>query len=94
MGIKISDQISKKLFVKHNVTNEEVEQCFANIEGKFLLDNREEHQSNPPTLWFIACTNQGRKLKIVFIPENGDIYLRSAFTPNDTEIFIYEKNGI
>ncbi len=93
MAIKISEKITTKLLGKHNVTAEEVEQCFANIEGKFLPDIREDHKSNPQTLWFIACTNMGRKLKVVFIPENGDIYIRSAFAPNDKEIAIYEKDG-
>lgn len=94
MGIIISEKIANKLMQKHNVTTDEVEQCFANITGKFLLDTREVHKSNPPTHWFIACTNRGRKLKVAFIPENGDIYIRSAFPPDENEMRIYDKFGM
>lgn len=93
MGIIISKKISEKLSLKHRVTEAEVEQCFANMEGKFLLDPREEHQSDPPTKWFIAHTNGGRALKVVFILEDGDIYLRTAFPPNEEEVRIYNKYG-
>ena len=31
------------------------------------MDTREQHRSDPPTLWFVAPTSQGRLLKIVFI---------------------------
>jgi hypothetical protein len=93
MDIIISEKISKKLSLKHNVMNEEVEQCFANIAGKLLLDPREEHQSDPATHWFIACTNSNRKLKVVFIPKDGKIYIRTAFPPNEAEMRIYAKYG-
>lgn len=89
--IVISEKIKYKLANKHNVTPQEVHECFANLCGKYLLDTREEHASNPPTRWFIAETNLGRKLKIIFVLENADIYLRSAFPPNQDEIRIYQK---
>lgn len=93
MSIIISEKIANKLWLKHNVTPEEVEQCFANLEGVILRDTREEHKSNPPTMWFIACTNRGRKLKVVFIPENGDQYIRSAFPPDEVELRIYNNKN-
>jgi uncharacterized DUF497 family protein len=93
MTIEISQKILRKIEKKHSVTREDVEQCFANRSGKYLKDTREEHRSNPPTLWFISETDYGRKLKVVFIFSNNIIYLRSAFEPNDTEMSIYNKHG-
>ena len=94
MALVISQKISEKLATKHNVSPDEVAQCFANREGQFLLDPREEHRSDPPTLWFIAETNFGRKLKVVFIHKEGNNYLRSAFPPDENELRIYRKYGI
>lgn len=93
MAIIISKKIHEKLATKHNVTTDEVAQCFANREGKFLIDTREIHASDPPTHWFISETNYGRKLKIIFVPKDGDIYLRSAFAPNEAELRIYKNHG-
>lgn len=92
--LHISPSVRQKLKVKHGVTQPEIEQCFANREGKFLLDLREKHQSDPPTKWFIAQTDYGRRLKVAFIQAtNGTITIRSAFEPNPDEIYIYEKYG-
>lgn len=93
MALLISAKISEKLASKHHVSEEEVAQCFANRTGNFLFDTRENHASDPPTMWFISETDYGRKLKIVFVPKNGDIYLRTAFAPNPDELRIYEKLG-
>ena len=35
--------------------------------GNLLIDNRALTRTNPPTLWFLSKTNQGRLLKIVYI---------------------------
>lgn len=91
MGLILSRTIREKLAQKHNVTEEEIAQCFANRTGKYLIDTREKHASDPPTQWFIAETDYGRKLKVIFILKDGDIYLRSAYTPNSEEVRIYTK---
>jgi uncharacterized DUF497 family protein len=93
MATIISEQIKDKLLSKHCVSAQDVEQCFANKIGLYLIDKREDHKSDPPTLWFIAETDDGRLLKIVFIPKDGNNYIRSAFKPNETEIRIYNKFG-
>lgn len=93
MALKISDQIKEKLASKHAVTEEEVAQCFANKIGLYLIDPREDHQTDPPTLWFIAETDNGRKLKVVFVHRDGNNYLRTAFNPNQDELRIYNKYG-
>lgn len=93
MGIKISDRILEKLAQKHNVKAEEVAQCFANRNGRSLRDSRAKHQTNPPTQWFIAETDYGRRLKVVFIRDGSDIEIKSAFEPNPEELRIYKKYG-
>lgn len=85
--------ITKLSGKKPPVTRAEVIQCFQNRSGKLLMDTREKHASNPPTLWFVALTNAGRALKIVYIHEAGKIYLRSAFEPNADELYIYKQYG-
>lgn len=74
------------------MAEEEIEQCFANRSGVYLIDDREEHQSNPPTRWFIAETDFGRKLKVVFMPMGKDIHLRSAYDPEPEAVEIYSEH--
>lgn len=92
-SLVISPEILQKLQTKHNVTRREVEQCFENKIGIYLEDTREEHRSDPPTLWFVAPTNYGRILKVIFIFLDGNIYIKSAFEASDKAITIYEKYG-
>ncbi len=93
MAIVISPKIRDKLARKHNVKPEEVEQCFANRNGNYILEVRKQHEANVPTYWFIAETNYRRRLKVVFISEHGNIYLKSAFEPTDGEVENYLKYG-
>ena len=91
MALKCSSAVKQKLAEKHGVSLEEVQQCFANREGGLLEDTREDHQTDPPTQWFIAETDYGRRLKVVFILKNGSILLKTAYTPNPKEESIYIK---
>ncbi len=93
MAIIVSTKIAQKLTNKHSITEDEVLQCFANRDGKFLIDTREDHASDPPTHWFVAETNRGILLKIAFIQRDGDIFLRTAYKANPEEIRIYNKYG-
>lgn len=88
-SLEISTATLQKLDEKHGVTRREVEQCFENIEGPLLTDDREEHRSDPPTLWFLARTNHNRLLKVVYIQKGKKIQLRTCYTPNETEVSIY-----
>lgn len=67
MSLIISPRVREKLSLKHRVTEDEIVQCFANRDGRMLRDTREEHATDPPTLWFIAETDFGRLLKVIFI---------------------------
>src|SRR5688572_4161554 len=94
MALIASAAIREKLANKHGVTLVEVEECFANRAGGFLLDTRERHKTRPPTQWFIAGTDKGRLLKVLFIREGTDILLKSAFEPDDTAMRIYARHGL
>ena len=87
-----SPAIREKLHDKHGVTEREVEQAFENLVGTFLQDLRERHRTVPPTLWFVAQTNTGRHLKVVFVSENGKIFIKSAFDADALARGIYERN--
>jgi uncharacterized DUF497 family protein len=93
MTLIFSDKVAKKLATKHKCTQREVAECFDNMCGTYLEDLREEHRTDPATLWFIAETNAGRLLKVVFIYKDGNFHIKSAFDANTTEIAIYEKHG-
>jgi hypothetical protein len=88
-NLVISPTIEEKLTLKHRITRQDVEQCFLNRARSYLTDNRVDHQTEPPTEWFIAENNRGILIKVVFIFDDGLIYLKSAFPPNSTEIRIY-----
>jgi len=91
-GLKISKNIAEKLKVKHSVTIDEVHECFLNRTKGLLEDTRVDHKTNPPTLWFIAETDHGRLLKIVYIELlNGSYEVKTAYKPNDIEVRIYEQ---
>ncbi|HVY53630.1 MAG TPA: ADP-ribosyl-(dinitrogen reductase) hydrolase [Gammaproteobacteria bacterium] len=92
MNLKLSHETILKLRIKHNVLTSEIEECFLNRTKGLLEDTREHNKTCPPTLWFIAETNYGRSLKIVFIElSNGQYQIKSAYEPNDLEVEIYEK---
>ena len=86
----VASDVKQKLLVKHGVTIEEVEQCFASM-GKTLIDNREENKTTPPTRWFIGETDFGKQLKVVFIFDGKNFYLKTAYPPNSEEVRIYHK---
>jgi uncharacterized DUF497 family protein len=91
MGLIISPRVRRKLAEKHNVQIHEVYECFSNRTGSYLNDVREEHNTNPPTLWFVAETDYGKKLKIVFVQDGNDFILKTAYPANPNEIRIYDK---
>lgn len=91
-NLYVSPAVQTKLKEKHNVAVSEVIECFGNRIGHFLEDIREEHKTNPKTQWFVAETNHGRKLKVVFIQfTDGSIRLRTAYQANKTEIGLYNN---
>ncbi len=94
MALKISTGVRYKLTQKHSVKECEIVECFTNMTAGFLEDTREDHITNPVTSWFVAETDAGRKLKVVFIlATNGDIEIKTAYMANATEIMIYDRHA-
>ncbi|MDQ2139601.1 ADP-ribosyl-(dinitrogen reductase) hydrolase [Alcaligenaceae bacterium B3P038] len=95
MELLISQSVRIKLANKQPpVSEEDIRQCFANKNGKTLLDTREKNVSTPPTRWFIAETDLGLRLKVCYIPNAPDgVIIRSAYAPNADESRIYTKYG-
>lgn len=90
----ISNPVKRKLMVKHGgITEQEILECFANRERCCLIDDREDHRTDPPTQWFIGETDRGIKIKVVFIENESDLIIKTAYTPNSLEIEIYEENS-
>lgn len=89
MSLVISPGIHDKLKTRHRVKTQEIEECFLNHDGRYLTDEREEHATSPPTLWFIGETDTGRRLKVVFVHEHGNTCLRTAFEPTQRQARVY-----
>lgn len=92
-ALTISPSVLAKLKDRHKVSRLEVEQCFQNRAGRLLMDERALTKTVPPTLWFLALTNKGRCLKVVYIQRSDTIDLKTAYEPNDEESRIYKRYG-
>jgi hypothetical protein len=91
LRLVITDRVQEKLDNKHNVTRSEIVQCFANKLGKALEDPREENRTDPPTRWFLAETDSGRILKVVYVREKDVVFIKTAYPPSEEEQRIYSK---
>ena len=87
----VSAAILEKLQHKHAVTLRDVEQCFENKCGVYLQDTRENHRTDPPTLWFVAPTSAGRVLKLMLVYRDGSVYLKSAYDATPEIQALYER---
>lgn len=95
MALHIPTDIAQKIAQSNHgsLRTEEVAECFLNHAGKFCQDSRPEHStaSGSPTLWFVGETNHGRFLKIMFVRDGMDIYLKSAYPATDAVKRIFAK---
>jgi uncharacterized DUF497 family protein len=89
MALIVSNKIKAKLLLKHQVTVEEVIQAFADRPDYVVEDEREDHKSDPPTVWFVASTDRGRMLKVAYIQRGDDIYLRTAHPAKEAHIRLF-----
>jgi uncharacterized DUF497 family protein len=102
MALRFSDDVKKKLAEKHGVSEDEVRQCFENLEGEYVMEKRPEHLTDPPSHWFVAETNKRRLLKVVFIArkiktESGSetrVDIKTAFPPDTADIELYKRLGM
>lgn len=71
----------------------EVEDAFSRWEGKTVIDDRENNRTNPPTVWFISDTSEGRVLKVVgiFLINKKEFVVKTAYDPDDWEVKFYEN---
>tara|TARA_B110000090_G_C13069235_1_gene326588 strand:- start:295 stop:588 length:294 start_codon:yes stop_codon:yes gene_type:complete len=90
LPFQLSAKIRAKLKQKHQVEPQEVAECFYNRTGSTLIDTRENHKTDPPTEWFVAKTDKGRALKIIFIMDAGVIHIKSSFDADKQSIRIYK----
>lgn len=89
----ISADVIEKLREKHGVSMREVEQCFENLCGLYVEDDREDNRTDPVTLAFVAPTNQGRLLKVCFMFIDGNVHIKTAFEADPADIAYYDKHG-
>ena len=89
----VSAGVLAKLRDKHGVTVREVEQCFENLCGIYIEDEREDNRTDPATLAFVAPTNQDRLLKVCFMFLDGNVHIKTAFEADEADIAYYEKHG-
>ena len=88
----ISKRVSQKLKNKHKLTNDEVLVAWGIHQGTTLFDMREQHKTTPLTEWFIV-KSAGKMLKIVFVMHEKCAVLKTAYTPNQTEINVFLSEG-
>ena len=95
MKLIISASVRDKLRDRHNVTEDEIKECFLNKDENrgHLEDTRADHKTDPPTMWFISETHKKRRLKIVWMNTDKGIVIKSAFPPNETEEAIYTRHA-
>lgn len=91
LNLIVSPAIREKLLHKHSVKEGEVTECFYNRVGPYLEDDAEDHRTDPPSYWFIAETNRGRRLKVVFVEKDGNVFLKTAFDANRKSETVYTK---
>lgn len=93
MALLVSDEVRKKLIEKHGVDVKFVEAIWSTYEGILLIDDREQHRTNPPTEWFIALYPDQRPLKVVVVRDSSGTFLKTAYVANDIEQQIFKANG-
>lgn len=90
MLLRISPAVLEKV-PRRGIEVTEIKQCFANRDGGLCEDTRVEHLTDPVTRWFVAQTDRGRELKIMYVPLADGIELKSAYDATPEIIRIYNK---
>lgn len=91
MMFRISPDVLDKI-TKRGIRVIEVEQCFLNREGGLCEDTRAQHITDQLTNWFVAQTDKGRELKIMYVPtRDRGVELKSAYEADPEICRIYNK---
>jgi len=88
---RFSPSVAEKLLQKHNIVPKEVMECFLNREGPTFTDIRLNPQTDPPTMWFVAATDRGRSLKVVYMEFEDAFVIKTAYEPRDGSDVLYRK---
>lgn len=96
MNIEIHPTIEAKIAQDDHgrITPKEVFECFENHCGtQYCNEQKAEHndKDGKPCFWFVADTNHKRRLKIMFVIDDGEIHLKSAYPATDKVFEIYQK---
>jgi hypothetical protein len=92
MRLEFSAKIRQKLADKSPpVSENDVWECFTNRTHGFLIDKRENHQTDPVTQWFISENDYGRRLKVCFMHHGDRVSIKTAYVPNPDEERIYKR---
>ena len=92
MRLDLSPKIRQKLADKTPpVSENDIWECFANRTHGFLIDTREDHQTDPVTQWFISENDYGRRLKVCFMHHGDRVSIKTAYVPNADEERIYKR---
>lgn len=79
----ISPKIRDKIAAPDHgsITEREIKECFMTWDGRFCEDPREQHetQSGLPTRWFVGESHTGRAIKIMYVADDENVYLKSAY---------------
>lgn len=59
--------------------------------GGLCDDTRAHHLTDPITKWFVAETDKGRTLKIMYVSTTSGVDLKSAYEATAEICRIYEK---
>lgn len=89
----VSRKVKEKIENRHELLIREICEAFANKEGAFLRDAREDPDKMPFSQWFVAQTDKGKLIKVAFIldDENRKVIIKTAYEPNEEEVRIYKK---
>jgi hypothetical protein len=90
MAIRISPDVLDKI-TKRNIRVIEIEQCFLNRTGGLCEDTRAHHLTDPITQWFVAETDKGRNIKIMYVSTANGVDLKSAYEATAEIDRIYQK---
>lgn len=91
MKLTVYPAIVQKLRSKHQVEMHEVEEAFLNRTGRLARELRQVDPKQAPRYWFIADTDGGRRLKVVYALDRAAPapVLITAYPPNEREERLY-----
>jgi hypothetical protein len=91
MNLFMRPGLRKKVKENYGISFKEIKECFLNREKGFLIDERGKYDY--PSLGFVAKTDRGWKLKIIFVYNNGVYEVKAAYPAKEIEEKIYDNKA-